>query len=174
MKVLLQHSIWYTFIVDKDRKFRSLFEKVIGHTLKINLYPTSGGNHDAIMVERFNAFLNKSSRILCSERDITHAFVEGAQLTAYAWNSAPMAETDISRFLVAVGREFQFPIDFIRDDINLEILDSKISYANSLQKRLQCCQEVYKVLIDEHRCMHREYVNARRVVELLLSVIPAS
>ena len=163
MKVLLQHSICHTFIVDKDSKFRSLFEKVIGHTLKINLYPASGGNHDAIMVERFNAFLNKSLRIFCSERDTTRAFVEGAQLTAYAWNSAPMAETDISRSLVAVGREFQFPIDFIRDDINLDIsLDSKISYANSLQKRLQCCQEVYKVLIDEHRCMHREYVNARR------------
>ena len=125
-----------TFIVDKDSKFRSLFEKVTGHTLKINLHPTSGGNHDAIMVERFNAFLNKSLRIFCSERDTTRAFVEGAQLTAYAWNSAPMAETNISRSLVAVGREFQFPIDFIRDDINLEIsLDSKISYANSLQKK---------------------------------------
>ena len=74
-----------------------------------------------------------------------------------------MADTDISHYLVAVGREFKFPIDFIRDDINLEIsLDSKISYANSLQHRLQCCQEVYKILIDEHRCMHRWYVNTRR------------
>ena len=82
MKVLLQQGICHTFIVDKDSKFRSLFEKVIGTTLKINVYPTSGGNHDAIMVERFNAFLNKSLRIFCSERDTTLAFVEGAQLTA--------------------------------------------------------------------------------------------
>ena len=82
MKVLLQHSICHTFIVDKDSKFRSLFEIIIGHILKINLYLTSGGNHDAIMVERFNAFLNKSLQIFCSERDTTRAFVEGAQLTA--------------------------------------------------------------------------------------------
>ena len=65
------------------------------HNLKINLYPTSGSNHDAIMVEMFNAFLNKLLRICCNDRDTTRAFVGGGQLIAYVWNSAHMANTDI-------------------------------------------------------------------------------
>ena len=137
MKVLLQHSICHIFVVDKDSKFRALFESTM-KTLMINLYPTSGGNYNAIMVERFNAFLNKSLRIFCNNRDTTCVFVEGTHLIAYTWNSAPMAETDISRFLVTGGREFQFTIDFIKNDIDLDIsLGSKISYATSLQHWLQ-------------------------------------
>ena len=83
MKVLLQHGLCHTFVVDADSKFRSIFEHVMLR-LKINLHVASGGNHDAIIVERFNAFLNKGLKIFCNERDTTRVFVEGAQLLAYA------------------------------------------------------------------------------------------
>ena len=58
MKVLLQHVLCHTFVVDADSKFRLIFEHVMLR-LKINLHVASGGNYNAIIVERFNAFLNK-------------------------------------------------------------------------------------------------------------------
>ena len=73
-----------------------------------------------------------------------------------------MAETDISRSLVAVEREFQSHIDFIRDYINLDVsVESKLNYAHCLKNCLEGCHEIYKVLIDEHRRIHREYINSR-------------
>ena len=73
-----------------------------------------------------------------------------------------MVETDMSRSLTAVGREFQFLIDFIDNDINMEItLANKTQYAADLKFHLSKYKEVHKVLIDEHRNMHREYINTR-------------
>ena len=136
MKILLQHGLCHTIIVDADSKFKATFEEMV-KTLQINLHVASGNNHDAILVERFNSFLNKGLRILCSERNTTRTFLESAQLLTYAWNSAPMAETDISRSLVAVGQEFSFPIDFV--DQETPILDmsaeAKISYAEKLREQ---------------------------------------
>ena len=89
--------------------------------------------------------------------------MEEAQILAYAWNSAPMAEAGMLRSLTAVGRELQFPIDFIDNDINMESTPaSKNQYTTDLKFRLSKCREVYKVLIDEHMNIHREYVNASR------------
>jgi hypothetical protein len=163
MKILLQHGFCHIVIVDADSKFKAAFQETM-ELLQINMHMASGNNHDSILVERFNAFLNKGLKVLCTDRSTSRVFKESAQLLTYAWNSAPMAETDISRSLVAMGREYSFPIDFI--DTIAPSLDlspnAKISYANDLKQRLKACQEVYKVLIEEHRCMHREYINARR------------
>ena len=132
--------------------------------LKTNLYIVSGGNHDEIMVEKFNVFLNKGLKIFWNEHNIAHVFVEGAQLLAYAWNSAPITETYTSRLLISVGREFKCPLDFIWSYINLDTpLFSKMKYAKDLTHRLSKYCEVYKVLIDEHRTMHQKYANARRL-----------
>ena len=129
----------------------------------MNLHVTSGGNHNTIMVETFNALSNKVLRIFCSERDTTICFVKGAQILAYAWNLVTRAEIDMSRSLVVVGREFQFLIDFIENYINMDITSlNKNQYAMDLKHRLTKCREVYKVLIAEYRNMHREYTNTCR------------
>jgi hypothetical protein len=163
MKILLQHGFCHTIVVDADSKFKGIFRETM-KMLQINIHWASGNNHDSILVERFNAYLNKGLKILCTERSTTRNFVESSQLLAYAWNSAPMAETDISRSLVAVGREFAFPIDYL--DSPSPTLDTtsatKQQYHEVLKDLLKNCREVYKTLIEEHRCMHREYVNSRR------------
>ena len=46
--------------------------------LHINLHVESGGDHYAIIVERFNSFLNKGLHIFCNEHDITQPFIKGA------------------------------------------------------------------------------------------------
>ena len=83
-----------------------------------------------------------------------------------------MAETDISRSLVAVGREFSFPIDFVdQNSPNLNSsVQAKLKYTDELRLQLKASREVYKVLIEEHRCMHKEYVNARRPDPFLFNI----
>jgi hypothetical protein len=49
---------------------------------------------------------------MCNERDFNRVALEAILLLSYAWNSCPVPGTDISRSMVAVGREFAFPIDF--------------------------------------------------------------
>ena len=80
-------------------------------------------------------------------------------LTIYAWNSAPITGTDLSRSLLTVGREFHFPIDFTSNahiTYNVDITHVK-SFADDLTDLLYKCHEVYKHLISEHRALHREY-----------------
>ena len=103
MKVILGHDLCHTFVVDKNSKFMAIFKPVMS-TLKINLHITSGGNDDAIMVKRFNSFLNKYLRIYSNERDTAQSFVKGAQMIVYTSISTPVAETYISRSLVAMRR----------------------------------------------------------------------
>ena len=51
--------------------------------IKTNFHIASGGNHDTILVERFNSSLNKDLHIFCSDRDTTRSFWEGYQMIAY-------------------------------------------------------------------------------------------
>ena len=171
MKILLQHGFCHTVVVDADSKFKAAFKATM-EMLQLNVHWASGNNHDSILVERFNLFLNKGLKILCTERSTTRSFVEAAQLLTYAWNSAPMAETDISRSFVAVGREFSFPIDFLdQPSPHLDVPTStKLQYSDELRLQLKASREVYKILIEEHRCMHREYVNSRRPDPFLFHV----
>ena len=101
-------------IVDADSKFKSTFSEVIS-LLNLNKYELSKGNHQAMLVERFNRYLNKAMKIFTNERNSTRTYVEGALLAAYAWNSSPINGTDIFMSLLVIGRVFNFPIDFATD-----------------------------------------------------------
>ena len=57
-------------------------------------------------------YLNKGLSIMSNERDSVRIALEAILLLLYAWNSCPVPGNDISRSLVAVGREFAFPIDY--------------------------------------------------------------
>jgi hypothetical protein len=111
MKICLTLGLPHTIVIDKDSKFRKTFEATM-LLLNINLHVASGGNHDPVLTERFHVFGNKSLSLFCNERDSIRVAAEGLQLCKYAWNSAPVIGTDISRLLVCVGREFKFPIEY--------------------------------------------------------------
>ncbi len=110
MKIQLRLGITHTLVVDKDSKFYGTF-KDTASLLKMNLHTLSSGNHDVMLVEQSNWFLNMTLKIFCNECDSIQVAVEGILLSLYAWNSASIPGTDISHSLV-VGREFQFPTDF--------------------------------------------------------------
>ena len=108
-------------------------------------------------------FLNQSITIFGVDRKSIRVFVEGALMVAYAWNSAPVAATNMSRSLVVCGREFHFPIDFTsRQHLTWDTSYANVTaYADVTLELLEKCREVYKVLIHEHRAYHRELRNAQ-------------
>ena len=161
MKVLLTHGLCHTIIIDADSKFKATFTEVI-KMLELNKHEISKGNHQAMLVERFNKYLNKVMKIFNNERGTNKTYVEGALLAAYAWNSSPISGTDISKSLLVMGREYNFPIDFATDDVfstnnNPQLI---FEYTKSLVEILSQSRDIYKILIDEHRAMHRELRNS--------------
>ena len=159
---MLRYGLSHMVVTDADSKFKYIFRQMVT-ILKIQHHDVSKGNHDAIIVERFNRFLNSSLKVFTNERDTTRVFVEGSLLAAYAWNSAPVIGTNISRSLIVVGREFQFPIDIESNNFNVHNIheDTVLNYAQTQLELLQKCQEIYCILIEEHRSYHREYRNSQ-------------
>ena len=49
---------------------------------------------------------------MTNKRNSVRVALDAIFLLLYAWNSCPIPGTDISRSLVAVGREFAFPINY--------------------------------------------------------------
>ena len=85
-------------------------------------------------------------------------------MALYAWNSAPVIDTDISRSLLVVGREFQFPINYSSDEHLILTSDpNRVQSFASEQVTLLCCGRlVGQELIHQHRAWHREYINSQR------------
>ena len=68
-------------------------------------------------------------------------------MAIYAWNSAPVAITNLSQSLIVCGREFKFPIDFTQE-LHQSGINQPIhvkSYAADLFQILQRSREIYKV-----------------------------
>jgi hypothetical protein len=111
MKIQLRFGFCHTIVLDKDSKFLGAFKEAV-NLLQINRHVLSGGNHNPMLVERVNRYLNKGLKIMTNERDSVCVAMEAILLLLYAWNSAPILGTDLSRCFVTLGWEFQFPIDF--------------------------------------------------------------
>jgi len=167
MKIQLQFGLCHTIVLDKDSKFFGVCKEAID-LLQINRHVLSGGNHNGMLVECVNRYLNKGLKIMTNERDsvrVAMMEVEAILLLLYAWNSAPIPGTDLSQCLfVALGHEFQFPIDFSTDK-HMELTSSPASvtsYSRDLATGLSALREIAALLVDKQRAYHREFINARR------------
>ena len=77
----------------------------------IPVHAVANGNHKAIINEGFNRYFNKVQKIKSADKGSLHQWLQGVLFALYAWNEGPVDGTDIARSVVAIGREFQFPID---------------------------------------------------------------
>jgi hypothetical protein len=111
MKIILRYGFCHTVVLDKDSKFFGVCREALD-LLNINCHVLSGGNHNPMLVESINRYLNQGLRIMCNERYSNRVALEAILLLIYALNSCPVPGTNISRSMVAVFREFAFPIDF--------------------------------------------------------------
>jgi hypothetical protein len=171
MKILLRYGFCHTVVLGKDSKFFGVCHEVID-LLKINCHILSSANHNPMIVERLNRYLTKGLKIMCNERDSVRVALEAILLLLYAWNSCPVPGTDISCSLVAVGREFTFPIDFSSGK-HWELTSSPstvVSYSRELATRLAACHQVAELLIREQRSYHRELINAHRPDPCIYSI----
>ncbi len=101
---------------------------------------------------------------MTNKRNSVRVALEAILLLLYAWNSRPIPGTDISRSLVAVGREFAFPIDYSTNK-HWELTSSPTSvesYSRDLATRLSALREVTQLLVQELRAYHPELINSRR------------
>eukprot|EP00957_Ditylum_brightwellii_P152791 11630391-Ditylum_brightwellii.AAC.1 len=125
--IVLHYGLSHLLITDKDSKFKGEFIQTT-KLLKLQHHVAAKGNHNAIMVERFNVFLNLSLTVFNNDRSTNRTFIEGALMSAYAWNLAPVIGKDISRSLVVLGREYNFPIDFTtRDEFSFDVTPQKVA-----------------------------------------------
>ncbi len=82
MKVMLCYGIAHTLVVNKDSKFLGTFKNNAA-LLHMNLHIFSGGNHDAMLVQQLNRFLNKLLHIFCNGHESNQVAVEAIQLSIY-------------------------------------------------------------------------------------------
>jgi hypothetical protein len=147
MKIQLRFGFCHTIVLDKDSKFFGKFKEA-DNLLQINCHVLSGGNHNGMLVERVNRYLNKGLKIMTNKRDSVRVAIEAILLLLHGWNSAPIP---ISRGFVALGREFQFPIDFSADK-HLELTSTPAlvtSYSGDLTTCLSALREVATLLVDK-------------------------
>ena len=111
IKILLHLGICHTAVLDKYAKFFGVCSEALD-LLQIHKHVLSSTNHNPMLVERVNRYVTKGLKIMCNERDSVRVALKAILLLLYAWNSCPVPGTDSSCSLVAVGREFTFPIDY--------------------------------------------------------------
>ncbi|CAJ1952165.1 unnamed protein product [Cylindrotheca closterium] len=80
-------------------------------TIGIAYHTVSPENHDGILCERFHKYLNKVQQIGAADMNTYEEWAMNTLFGTYAWNAAPVDDTDIQRAFAAVARHFKFPLD---------------------------------------------------------------
>ncbi len=66
MKIILRYGFCHTVVMNKDSKFLGVCRKALD-LLQINCHILSGDNHNLMLVERINRYLNAYLRIMTNE-----------------------------------------------------------------------------------------------------------
>ena len=102
-QVILTFGMVSVVVVDADSRFRSTFE-VMCKLLKLIFWSLSYRNYKRNSVEHYYRFFNKTQTISGQDRGTHEVFHQNIKTSQYAWNSAPIDDTDIPRCVVAVER----------------------------------------------------------------------
>ena len=111
MQIMMHYGICHTLVLNKDSKFFAVLCKIVD-LLQLNCHVLSSQNHDGMLIEKINRYLNKGLHIICNEQGLVWVALEAILLLLYAWDSAQITGTDLPRSLVAVECKFSLPIDF--------------------------------------------------------------
>mmetsp|Transcript_14417 Transcript_14417/g.22007 ORF Transcript_14417/g.22007 Transcript_14417/m.22007 type:complete len:216 (-) Transcript_14417:1119-1766(-) len=90
-------------VIDAGSEFAGVLIQMCS-TLGLKYYTVSKGNHKAVIVERFNRYLNKTQRIHAANCETFFEWKLGTAFAFYGWNSAPVDGTSIVRSFAVVGR----------------------------------------------------------------------
>jgi hypothetical protein len=129
----------------------------------------SRNNHQGVVTERFHRFLNKAVTLATNDRQQANkqVVIPACHLAAYAWNSAPIDGTGVSRSVCAVGREYRFPFDFeyvASPRITNNNAAAVHEYLTLARNNGRFAIEIVKLLLEEKRTVAREKINEGRHV----------
>jgi hypothetical protein len=79
MKIQLKFGLCHTIVLDKDSKFFGAFKEAC-NLLQLNRHVLSGGNHNPMMVECVNRYLNKGLKVMTNERGSVRIAMEAILL----------------------------------------------------------------------------------------------
>ena len=102
--------------------------------------------------------MNKIQTIVGQDRSTHETFVQNAKTSQYAWNSALIDDTDISRSMAAVDREFRFPMDVelsMMPAINENKTSALYKYLRDVSNDSKFTVSVVQILVEERREAHR-------------------
>jgi hypothetical protein len=150
IKIQLRFGFCHTVVLNKDSKYFGSFKEAVD-LLQINCLILLGGNHNPMLVEQVNHYLNKGLKIMTNERNLVRVAMEAILLLLYAWNSAPIPGTDLSRCFVALVRKFQFPINFSANKHfeSTSTPSTITSYSQDLALRLSALCDITNLLVKE-------------------------
>ena len=64
---MMRYAICHTLVLDKDRKFVNVFAAVMD-LLQLNWHVLSAQNHNGMLVEHINRYLNEGVQTICNKR----------------------------------------------------------------------------------------------------------
>ena len=81
------------------------------YILDLTYWYISRGNYKGNSVEQYHRYLNNTQAIADNDRGTCNVYLQNTNTSQYAWNSAPIDNTDITRSMVDIGWSFRFPFD---------------------------------------------------------------
>jgi hypothetical protein len=83
MKVQLCFGLCHTIVLNKDTKFFGTFKEACDH-LQLNCHVLMGYNHNLMMVECINRYLNKGMKFMANKQGTGRIAMEAILLLPYA------------------------------------------------------------------------------------------
>ena len=108
--IVLTFGTCPVFVVDNSISFKGAFIDIC-KVFKIHYWCLSRVNHKGNSMERYIRFLNKTKEITGNDRGTHSIFARNTKVLQNDRNIATINETDISRIMAAVGRDFRFPLN---------------------------------------------------------------
>ena len=102
-EVVLSFCMVAVVVEDSGSRFQVAFEAICKF-LQITSLPLSRGNHKVNSVENCHWFLNKTQAIAGKYRVSHDIFIQNSKTYKYAWNSAPIDDTNVMCSVADVAR----------------------------------------------------------------------
>ena len=160
--VIMNFGMCSVVVIDDGSTFKNAFMDMC-KKLRLHYWCLSRGNHKGNSVERYHRFLNKTQTINGNDRGTNTCYIENAKTSQYAWNSAPIDDTDVPRILAAIGRKFRFPLDVDLSPtptLNSETNNNLFSYLRDVSTDSKFALSVLQILLDERRTNMSEKHNS--------------
>ncbi len=151
-------------IVDDGKTFAGVFKELFARLL-IPVQAVGKGNHKAVRNEMFHRYLNKVEKINTANTGTQQQWLQGVFFALYGWNAGPVDGTDIPRSVVAIGREFPFPIDLALGHSERHGGSQGQQAADHFEAAsplLYRQRTLFDILVRERRERHRELRNQDR------------